>query len=593
MTTSCVETHRPALRVDDLTVATAYGDPIVSGLSMTLHPGEMLALIGESGSGKTTTALAMLGWANPGTVITCGQIHISDTPILGRPEQQTRRLRSRLVSYVPQDPGRALNPARRVGAQLAEILRAHGKRGDRERTIARVLEQVRLPTGRGFQRRFPHQLSGGQRQRLTIAQALLLEPALIVLDEPTTGLDTLTQHELLTHLDQLRIQVGAAMVYVTHDVAAIAERADQVAVLYAGTMVEYGPAAAVLDQSRHPYTRGLLDAVPDPRDPRPLVGIPGTVAPVGARPAGCGFATRCAHTRDRCRTTPPTVALVEHRVSCHYPIDIAAPRVVSVQAPPRNEPASTLLRIRGLRASHRGRGETVIAADQVDLDIPAGSCFALVGASGSGKTTIGRCVAGLHRPDSGTLTLDGSTLAPTARGRTPEQRRRIQTVFQNPADSLNPRRTIGAEIARPLRFHDTVEAGRVDHRVAELLDCVRLPAALADRYPGELSGGEQQRVAIARALAAEPALLVCDEITSALDVSVQAAVIDLLIALRGELGLSLLFISHDLGLVAAVSDQVAVLDGGRIRDSGPTLGVFERGAVRRLLAAAPGPASGR
>lgn len=559
-------TNPPVLRVDDLSVATTNGDPIVSGLSLTLHQGEMLALIGESGSGKTTTALALLGWANPGTAITGGQIHIGDTPILGRPERQTRLLRSRLVSHVPQDPARALNPARRVGAQLAEILRAHDKARDRRQAIVRALDQVGLPTDRGFQRRYPHQLSGGQRQRVTIAQALLLRPALIVLDEPTTGLDTLTQHDVLTHLDDLREQVGAAMVYVTHDVAAIAGRADQVAVLYAGTVVEHGSAGAVLDEARHPYSRGLLDAVPDPDRPRPLVGIPGTVAPVGARQAGCSFAPRCAHTRDLCRTTAPTAVPVDgtHQVRCHHPITTTSLPVADPQPVPRTESASILLRIRGLRATHGSRAKTVIAADHVDLDIPEGSCVAMIGASGSGKTTIGRCVAGLHRPDAGTITLDGIALAPTARLRTPEQRRRIQIVFQNPADSLNPRRTVGAEIARPLHFYDTVETRSAKRRVAELLDCVRLPAALTDRYPAELSGGEQQRVAIARALAAEPALLVCDEITSALDVSVQAAVIDLLTELRRELGLSLLFISHDLGLVTATADHIALLHDGRI-----------------------------
>jgi len=227
-----------------------------------------------------------------------------------------------------------------------------------------------------------------------------------------------------------------------------------------------------------------------------------------------------------------------------------------------------VLQVRGLHASHRNRTETVTAAHGIDLDLSAGGCLALVGVSGSGKTTIGRCIAGLHSPDTGAITLDGAELAPTARARTPDQRRRIQIVFQNPADSLNPRRTIGAEIARPLRHYRAVETGRVKHRVAELLDSVRLPTAIAHRYPGELSGGEQQRVAIARALAANPSLLICDEITSALDVSVQAAVTDLLTDLRRELGLALLFISHDLGVVTATADHIAVLHDGRIHDSG-------------------------
>lgn len=555
----------PAVQVTDLRVDTQHADPIVEGITFQLAPGQLLALIGESGSGKTTTALALLGWGNPGTVISGGEVRIAGESMLGRGDAELRGLRARLISYVPQDPLRALNPALRIGRQLDEILRAHRVSQGRERMIAQALQRARLPADRGFLRRFPHQLSGGQRQRVVIAQALLLEPAVVVLDEPTTGLDPVTRREFVGHLDQLRAETGAAMVYVTHDIATIAPIADQVAVLYAGSIVEEGPAAWVLDQPRHHYTRGLLDAVPDPDRPARPRGIPGKLPPVGARPPGCRFAPRCSHVRSECRTAPTQLQAIGpgHRVRCHHPSGNR--RTLPELTPPALPTApAVLLQVRRLRASHRSSHNRVIAAVDVDLDLAEGSCLALVGESGSGKTTIGRCLAGLHTPDAGTLTLDGQPMAGAARRRTREQRRRVQMVFQSPAESLNPRRTIGAEIARVLRFFDTLADRPIDQRVAELLDSVRLPTTLANRYPGQLSGGEQQRAAIARALAAEPSVLICDEITSALDVSVQAAVLGLLHDLQHELRLAVLFISHDLGAVAAVADQIAVLHHGRI-----------------------------
>ncbi|MBT2370169.1 ABC transporter ATP-binding protein [Streptomyces sp. ISL-10] len=521
---------RLAVEVHGLRVVTEAGQPIVDGVSFTVYPGEVLAVIGESGSGKTTTALALLGFAGPGTAIAAGTVRIAGEALLGRPEPQTRRLRSRLVSYVPQDPALALNPARRVGVQLYEIVRAHGRHADADGAVGRALERARLPTDQRFLRRFPHQLSGGQRQRVVIAQALLLDPAVVVLDEPTTGLDAVTRQEFLTHLDRLRAETGAAMVYVTHDVAAIAPLADRVAVLHSGRIVEQGPARTVLVRPAAVYTRHLLAAVPDPHRPTP-------------RPDG-----------------------------------------------PDPDTTGALLRIRGLAATHRSGAQQVVAAHGVDLDLPAGTCLALVGESGSGKTTIGRCVAGLHRPDTGTVTLDGKPLGPTARRRDRDQRQAIQIVSQSASESLNPRRTVGAELARVLRHFDTVGEADTARRVAELLDSVRLPQAMADRYPGQLSGGERQRAAIARALAAGPRVLICDEITSALDVSVQATVLDLLSDLRRRLDLTLLFITHDLGVVASIADHVALLHHGRIEVSGPTRDVLHDNPhplARRLLDAAP------
>ncbi|XTZ17443.1 ABC transporter ATP-binding protein [Micromonospora echinospora] len=525
-----------AVAVDGLHVHTDSGRPIVDGVTFSLAAGHLLALIGASGSGKTTTALALLGWANPGTTITAGSIRIAGEPILGRTDTELRRLRSRLVSYVPQDPLPALNPTRRIGRQLFEILHAHQRTHDADAVIRRALERARLPADRRFLRRYPHQLSGGQRQRVVIAQALLLEPAVVVLDEPTTGLDAATQHEFLTHLDRLRAETGAAMVYVTHDVAAVAPHADRIAVLRAGTIVEYDDTRTLLRRPRHPYTRHLLDVVPDPH----------RRASVTTRPA-------------RADGSPATLAV-------------------------------PVLQVRGLSVTYRDGHQRLVAADRVDLDLEAGSCRALVGASGSGKTTIGRCVAGLLRPDAGGIALRGAVLAPTARRRTPTQRRAIQIVFQNPADSLNPRRTVGAELARVVRYFDTTEGAPVTRRVMDLLDNVRLPHGLVDRYPGQLSGGEQQRVAIARALAAGPDVLVCDEITSALDVAVQATILDLLAALRQEFGLSLLFITHDLGVVSAIADQVTLIDHGRVQVTGSTrylLDESDHPLARCLLAAAP------
>ncbi|MDQ7905279.1 ABC transporter ATP-binding protein [Phytohabitans sp. ZYX-F-186] len=518
---------RPAVEVRGLRVVAGAGRPIVDDVSFTVHPGHFLAVIGESGSGKTTTALALLGFANPGTAITGGAVRIAGEPMLGRAEPQIRRLRAQLVSYVPQDPAQALNPARRVGTQLTEILRAHGRAASADKAVSRALEHARLPGDRAFLRRFPHQLSGGQRQRVVIAQALVLDPAVVVLDEPTTGLDTATQHEFLAHLDRLRAETGAAMVYVTHDIAAVAPLADRIAVLHAGRLVEHGPTGTVLARPATAQARDLIAAVPNPRR-RARVGAP---APAGA-----------------------------------------------------------LLRVRGLTATHRGAGRRVVAASAVDIDLPAGACLALVGESGSGKTTIGRCVAGLHRPDAGTIVLDGESLARTARGRSQDQCRAIQIVFQSASESLNPRRTVGAELTRVLRHFDTAGPGGVRGRIGELLGSVRLPPAVAGRYPGQLSGGEKQRAAIARALAANPQVLVCDEITSALDVSVQATILDLLTELRRRLDLTLLFITHDLGVVATIADRVALLHHGRIEASGPTNQILHddpHPLARRLLAAAP------
>ena len=508
------------LRADGLTVELPGGRAAVDNVSLAVGPAEILGLVGESGSGKTTLALALLGYARPGCRIVAGSVDVAGTRLTGLSETDARSHRGRVVSYVPQDPASALNPSLRVGEAVSDVAEEHGGAPGGNRVL-QALERVHLPGDSAFARRYPHELSGGQQQRVTIATALVCEPAAVVMDEPTTGLDVVTQALILEEVERLRSERGIAVVYVSHDLAVVASVADRVAVMYEGRIVEEGDATQVITQPRHEYTRRLVASIP---------------------------------------------RLVERRRA--------------------RERGAAILSVEGLHAAY-GR---VPAVADVSFEVTRGACLAVVGESGSGKTTIARCVAGLHQPSAGVILLDGERLAPRSRSRTRVQRRRLQIVFQNPYDSLNPRRRIRDEIARPARLLRGISAADAETEVAGLLERVRLPSRLAGRFPGELSGGERQRVAIARALAAGPELLVCDEITSALDVSVQAAVLELLQELRTELGLSLLFISHDLAVVGTVADDVLVLESGRVRETGPTATVLASPRddyTKRLLEAAP------
>ena len=585
-----------ALSVEDLRVELRSGDAIVEDVTLSVGAGEILGLVGESGSGKTTTALALLGYARPGVRIAGGDVLVAGETVSRRDERTARRFRGRLVSYVPQDPGNALNPALRIGRAIQDMLDEHA--ADREvGSVSSALAAVHLPTTSEFERRYPHQLSGGQQQRVTIAIALVCEPPLVVLDEPTTGLDVVTQARVLEEVDRLRRERGLAMVYVSHDLAVVAQVADRIAVMYAGRVVEEGPSEAVLAEPRHPYTRGLIASIPDHVVPRRLRGMPGVAAGVGERPPGCAFAPRCPQRVARCEEEPPPLepAGDARLVRCFEWRRTPALEVAErVEARSLSEEAP-LLAVEELRAVY-GRINPVIAAEDVSFSLPPGACVALVGESGSGKTTIARCIAGLHPPAGGRITLGGELLAARARDRSGEARRRLQIVFQNPYDSLNPRHRVSDAIARPARVLRGLSEAAAQAEVVKLLERVRLPPRLARRFPGELSGGERQRVAIARALAARPDLLVCDEITSALDVSVQAAVLELLGELRAELGLSLLFISHDLGVVATVADTVLVLDQGRVCEEGPVGAILadpQHPYTRRLVEAAPSLPAGR
>jgi peptide/nickel transport system ATP-binding protein len=587
--------RQTVIRVEDLAISLTGGEPVLDGVSFEVAAGEILGVVGESGSGKTTVALALLGYARPGVRLDGGRVEVGGESILGRDANAVRRLRGRVVSYVPQDPGGALNPSLRVGDAILEVLRAHRPDAASAESVHAALTRVELGRDPTFARRYPHHLSGGQQQRVTIAIATVCEPPIAVLDEPTTGLDVLTQDRILTELRRLRDDEQMAMVYVTHDIAVVAKMADRILVMYAGRVLEHGPTAAVLERPQHPYTQALVSAIPDVRRPRALHGIPGVSVGVGEWPAGCSFAPRCRHQVAHCHAVVPPLeetARGGHLVRCSRwrELTLSEREPIGARARVSAVASKPLLEVSGLEARYGSSRTAQPAVRDVSFTTEPGRCVALVGESGSGKTTIGRCIAGLHVPSAGQIVFDGQPVAGGARARPLEVRRRIQIVFQNPFESLNPRHRVGASIERPLHVLRGLSGTAAETEVGELLERVRLPRRLGDRFPAELSGGERQRVAIARALAAKPDLLICDEVTSALDVSVQAAVLELLLELRTELRLSMLFITHNLGVVACIADSVLVMDQGSLCETGPVDEVLTMPTheyTRRLLDAAP------
>jgi peptide/nickel transport system ATP-binding protein len=586
--------RQPVVRVDQLGLNLDTGEPVLDDVCFEIAPGEILGVVGESGSGKSTLALALLGYTRPGVHFRCGTVEVGGESVIGRDPRSLRGLRGKIVSYVPQDPGGALNPSMRIGDAILDVLRAHRPGAIGEESLTAALSRVELRRDHGFDRRYPHQLSGGQQQRVTIAMATVCEPPVAVLDEPTTGLDVLTQDRVLAELLRLRADENMAMVYVSHDLAVVARMADRILVMYAGRVLESGPTNVVLERPRHPYTQALVSAIPDVRRPRALRGIAGVSVGVGEWPSGCAFALRCPHRESRCDAEVPVLddVAADHAVRCHRWRELALGQAqdggLRTRAGARQ--GTALLEVSGLDARYRSGRSDQPAVHDVSFAIEPGECVALVGESGSGKSTVARCIAGLHEPSAGTISFEGTRVAGAAHARPLDVRRRIQIVFQNPYESLNPRQRVRSSIERPLRVLRRMSRTAAHQEVQELLQRVRLPARLAERFPAELSGGERQRVAIARALAAKPDLLVCDEVTSALDVSVQAAVLELLLELRSDLHLSMLFITHNLGVVACIADAVLVMDRGSLCETGPVESVLTTPTndyTRRLLEAAP------
>ncbi|HJW74059.1 MAG TPA: ABC transporter ATP-binding protein [Thermoleophilia bacterium] len=550
------------------------GTEIDDGVCFELRQGEVLGLVGESASGKTTAATSLLAFQRRGARIAGGDIDIAGKDVLKVGGSGLRQLRGGTISYVPQDPGSALNPALRIGLQLTEILEAHSFGASdqaRQERVKEMMAEVLLPSDREFLRRYPHQLSGGQQQRVALGMAFACRPKVIVLDEPTTGLDVTTQAHVLDTIRDLTRAHHVAAVYVTHDLAVVANLADRIAVMYAGRIVEIGRKERLFGGASHPYTRRLLAAIPTIGGSRTLRGIPGFAPRPGGRPPGCPFAPRCDYAVDRCRVEmpPETLVGVGHRVRCWRAEEVGA---LPVAAEQRGEDqirdaigVEEIIAVRGVTAWYGSRE----VLHDVTITVRPRQCLALVGESGSGKTTLARCIAGLHPfKIEGDILFQGKPLPRGARQRAISIRHAIQYVFQNPYSSLNPRKTIGQILTQPLSIFFDLSRDEREDRLSHLLGLVALDDSLLARYPDQLSGGERQRVAIARALAAEPTVLVCDEVTSWLDVSVQAAIVELLVKLQNEIGLSMLFVTHNLALIRSISHEVAVMSEGRIVEYG-------------------------
>ncbi len=608
------------LEVRGLTVRYAGDDgPVVAvrDVSFTLAPGRALGIVGESGSGKSSIAGAILDLLGPGAAIG-GSIVFEGRDLAGLAPPQRRAMLGSRIGSVFQDPFTALNPALRVGRQIAEPLVQHrgASTADAHRRAVELLAEMGIARPAEAARAFPHQLSGGMKQRALIAAALACEPSLLILDEPTTALDVTVEAQILDLLAALRRRKDVAVLFISHNLGVVRRVCDEVLVMYAGQMVEMGAAARVLARPAHPYAKGLLASLPPLRAGTRrgrLPSIPGQMAGAARPEAGCVFSPRCPWSEARCTAGPQAVERLPdgHAVRCWTSAALGDwPETPPNDAPePVFQRGDALLNLTGLHrrfvarsglaawrlslADGRPRlvhdaGE-VAAVDGVSLSVSPGEVLGLVGESGCGKSTLGRLALRLLRPGAGSVEFDGADITGVPDRALSPFRRQAQIVFQNVGSSLNPRLSIGEALERPLALFGLAPPRDRARRVAALLGMVRLPEAYRLRYPHQLSGGERQRVAIARALATEPRFIVCDEPVSALDVSVQAAVVNLLADLRDEFGLAYLFISHDLAVVGQLSDRIAVMYRGRLVENGQAADVLAppyHPYTRALLASA-------
>jgi peptide/nickel transport system ATP-binding protein len=588
------------LDVRELSVA--YATPAgvvraVRGASLRVAAGETVALVGESGSGKSSLAFAVMRALDANGRVTGGSIRFERDDLLALAPAALQRVRGSRIAMVFQDPHTALNPTVTVGEQVAEVLRAHAgvSRAHARRQTLELFTQVNLPDASRVYGRYPHELSGGQQQRIVIAMAFACAPELLIMDEPTTGLDVTTEARILDLIAEMKTRHRPGILYITHNLGVVARFCDRVVVMYAGEIVEEGPVRRVFEAPCHPYTRGLLACLPRldrVKDDGPLAAIEGALPSLLDPPRACVFEERCPERRPACEQSKPALAAVPDggAVRCIRWTELpafrmATPDAVAAETERDMSPALPLLTIDDLRCHYPLRRtladalkrlpeRVVRAVDGVSLDLARAATLAVVGESGCGKTTLGRAIVGLLAPTAGDVRFGGAALAGLARHRARDLRRRIQVIFQNPEATLNPQRTVGQALGRPLELFGLARGADRDRRVRELLAAVHLPPHYADRYPHELSGGEKQRIAIARAFAADPEVIVCDEPLSALDVSVQAAVLNLLVDLQRRSATAYLFISHDLSVVRYVSDRVAVMYLGRLCEEGTADDVF-------------------
>jgi oligopeptide/dipeptide ABC transporter ATP-binding protein len=563
---------------------------ILADVDLDLPENRIIGLAGESGCGKSTLALAMAGYRPPGLRLLGGSVTFRGETITGLSARQLRRYWGRHIAYLPQDTATALNPALRVGRQIAEVFQLH-KGLDHRAALAAgtdMLGRVEIPDPERAMHRYPHEFSGGQQQRIAIAIALGPGPEVVILDEPTTGLDVTVQALVNTLIvDLIRAERMTAL-YVSHNLALLAVLCDELKILYAGQVVEAGSAAEVYFTPEHPYTADLVAAVPHHLDDQPVRGI-GGMPPASVVLDSCAFGPRCRFNEPGCAVPVPLTVLPggrqvrcvrvgEPALAAARTTDRSAPEKISPGTAPAGDVTSPpLLDAAGVSVTYTHAGRSMTALHDLSLTVGAGEVVGVVGESGSGKSTLLRALAGLLVPRAGTLEVGGSAVPWPCGRRSQDIRREIQIVFQNPDASLNPRQSIGAILDHPLRkFRPGLDREARRRRIREVFGQLRLTPELLERFPAALSGGQRQRVALARALVADPAVVLCDEITSALDVSVQASILELLGDLRRASGLAMIFVTHDLGVLRAVADRALVLEAGHVR---------EAGAVAQLLQA--------
>ncbi|MGW8301490.1 MAG: dipeptide ABC transporter ATP-binding protein, partial [Desulfobacterales bacterium] len=590
-------------------------------VSFKVKKGETIGLVGESGCGKSTIAFGIVNFLGPNGKITEGRVQFQGEELVGRSEAELKELRGNRIAMVFQDPMQALNPSVRLGEQLAEVLTCHQSISQDEawQQSIQMLKRVHMPDPDDVMNRYPHQISGGQQQRVVIAMAMLNNPALLIMDEPTTALDVTVEAAVLDLIEDLKNDFQAANIFITHNLGVVARVSDQLCVMYAGQMVEKGPVSDIFRNPSHPYTMGLLASVPrlgETKSESILEPIRGRVPPPAERPQdACIFAPRCDYVTEKCREALPDMTAVssEHEARCIYALDIDAQKRTrkkrkTVAEKEAREPVEgigkELLSFESLKVFYPQESNSVVslvglgekkfvkAVDDVSVRLAKGRTLGVVGESGCGKSTLVKGIIGLEPITEGAIEFLGIDITQTVSGRETNLIREMQMVFQNPDSTLNPSYSIGRQIARPIQRFKTVPRNQVKGEVLRLLKAVRLGAHYYDRLPRQLSGGEKQRIGIARALASRPDLIICDEPVSALDVSVQAAVINLLLEIQEMYGSSMIFIAHDLSVVRYFSDDIAVMYLGQIVEIGPAEVIYEppyHPYTEALLSAVPIP----
>ena len=597
--------NSPLLDIRDLHTDIEIRSGVVhalSGVDLHVNPGETLGIVGESGSGKTMTALSLMGLLPQGGSVSSGQIILDGQDLTKLALKEKRKLRGTKVGMIFQDPLTSLNPTMKIGLQVCEPLRVHEKLSKKEalERAVEILKRVGMPRPEVVINNYPHQLSGGMRQRVMIAMALVCKPRILIADEPTTALDVTTQMQILDLIDELRDEYQMGVILITHDLGVVAGHTDRVAVMYAGRIVETAPTKTLFTEPKHRYTSSLMAALPERAlaAGTKLFSIPGAPPSLTNLPVGCRFAARCLWATDECRAGYPDLSGDDtHTFSCFHPVQEGDESPAALQAKLDTQKngdeagaqqaplvsSKVLLDIKEASREYESAGSgffkrdkgVVSAVDRVSITVKKGETYGLVGESGCGKSTMGRLIAGLERPSGGAIELDGRDLA-TLKGRDAVTiHRDVQMMFQDSYAAMDPRMRIDQILAEPMSIQKTGNARQIAERIMEIIEQVGLTEEILDRYPHEFSGGQLQRIGFARSLTLAPDLIVADEPVSALDVSVQAQVLNLMKDLQAELGLSYLFISHDLAVVQYMADRIGVMYLGRIVEEGPAKEVVE------------------